>query len=206
MTTMPGHSSLSVEFLVLAYSNGYFPMADPDSGVISWYSPDPRAIIPIETYTPSRNLRRTIRRGVFRVTLNSAFREVVAGCAAREDTWISAEIVEAYGRLHERGYAHSVEAWREDRLAGGLYGVALGGAFFGESMFSRESEASKVTFAFLVHHLRQRRFILLDTQFMNPHVLQFGAMEIPRTRYLEILAQALELPCSLNECGELSAP
>jgi leucyl/phenylalanyl-tRNA---protein transferase len=206
MTKELEHSPLSVEFLLLAYSSGYFPMADPQTGVISWYSPDPRAVIPIDTYSPSRALRRTIRRGLFRVTLNSAFHEIIGGCAAREDTWISAEIIEAYGRLHERGYAHSVEAWREDRLAGGLYGVALGGAFFGESMFSKVTEASKVAFAFLVHRLRQRGFILLDTQFINPHVLQFGATEIPRARYLEILRQALEFPASLNGGEELSIP
>ena len=172
-------------------------MADPQSGVISWYSPDPRAIIPIETYSPSRTLRRTIRRGLFRVTLNSAFCDVIRGCAARDDTWISAEIIEAYGRLHERGYAHSVEAWKEDRLAGGLYGVALGGAFFGESMFSRVSEASKVAFAYLVERLRRRGYILLDTQFINDHVRQFGAIEVSRTRYLEMLVRALDVHTSL---------
>jgi leucyl/phenylalanyl-tRNA--protein transferase len=202
MTRAPEYAPLSVEFLLLAYSSGYFPMADPQSGAISWYSPDPRAIIPIETYTPSRTLRRTIHRGLFRVTLNSAFREVIRGCAARDDTWISAEIIEAYGRLHDRGYAHSVEAWSEDRLAGGLYGVALGGAFFGESMFSRVTEASKVAFAYLVDRLRRGGFILLDTQFINDHVRQFGAMEVPRPRYLEMLSRALEVHASLDGSEE----
>jgi len=205
MTRAPEYSPLSVEFLLLAYSSGYFPMADPQSGVISWYSPDPRAIIPIETYSPSRTLRRTLRRGLFRVTLNSAFPDVIRGCAARDDTWISAEIIEAYGRLHDRGYAHSVEAWKEDRLAGGLYGVAVGGAFFGESMFSRVSEASKVAFAHLVDRLRRRGFVLLDTQFINDHVRQFGAIEVPRTRYLEMLARALDAHASLVGGNESEA-
>lgn len=184
---------LTPELLVRAYCSGVFPMADPENGVIAWYAPDPRAVIPLEAFHVPRSLARTIRRGTFSVQVDTAFAAVMEGCAAREETWISAEITRAYTELHRRGLAHSVEAWHDGALAGGLYGVALGGAFFGESMFSRATDASKVALVALVERLRARGFLLLDTQFQTPHLARFGTVEIPRASYLVRLAAALTL-------------
>jgi len=174
-------------------------MADPMSGDISWYSPDPRAVIPLSSFKPSRSLRRKLKRNVFHVTINTAFRKVVGMCADRADTWISSAIVDAYDRLHREGYAHSIESWHGDLLVGGLYGVALGGAFFGESMFSRETDASKVAFAHLVQRLLRNGFVLLDTQFINKHVQTLGAIEIPRSQYLNALREAIPLPTRFDD-------
>ena len=146
---------LTTEFLLRAYSAGYFPMAESAGGPIGWYSPDPRAIIPLETFRSSRSLRQLLRRKSFAVTTDRAFDRVVRACADRRETWISGEIIEAYVALSREGYAHSVEAWLEEELVGGLYGVAIGGAFFGESMFSRRPNASKVALASLVRLLRE---------------------------------------------------
>lgn len=186
---------LDPELLELAYRRGYFPMGEPSTGEISWYSPDPRAVIPLETFRPPRSLRRLIARGEFETRINTAFTDVITACGAREETWITEEIIRAYEVLHQRGLAHSVESWQGGTLAGGLYGVALGGAFFGESMFSRVSEASKVALVRLVEILRAGGFGLLDVQFLNEHLLQFGAVEIARKEYLARLDSALELPC-----------
>jgi leucyl/phenylalanyl-tRNA---protein transferase len=181
---------LTLEVLVSAYCQGIFPM-DVD-GRILWFSPDPRAIIPLDEFHASRTLIQTIRQGRFEIRIDTAFTAVMRGCADRADgTWISQEIVEAYVRLHELGLAHAVEAWREGELAGGLYGVALGGAFFGESMFSRQRDASKVALAALVERMRTRGYTLLDIQFMTDHLARFGAVEIPRADYLRRLEGAL---------------
>ena len=161
---------------------------------IEWFSPDPRAILTLEDFHLPHALRRLLRKKVFEITINSAFSEVIGACAKRKDTWINQEIVQSYTRLHELGHAHSVEAWKEGKLAGGLYGVALGGAFFGESMFHRVTDASKIALVALVEHLRAHKFVLLDTQWLTPHLQQFGGMEISRNHYLRLLRRAVELP------------
>ena len=166
-----------------------------DGRAIRWYAPDPRAVIPLDAFHVPRSLQQTIRKGIFEVTVNADFPGVIRACAERgEETWISREIERAYTELHALGLAHSVECWKEDRLAGGLYGVALGGAFFGESMFSRETDASKVALVALVERLRARGFTLLDVQYLTPHLARFGAVEIPRAEYERRLAAALALP------------
>jgi leucyl/phenylalanyl-tRNA--protein transferase len=172
---------------------------------IQWFSPDPRGILPLERVHVSRRLARVVRTGTFRIEINRAFVEVMRACAADDrdpedpGTWINEEIIESYSALHARGMAHSVEAWRGDRLVGGLYGVALRGAFFGESMFFRETDASKVALVALVARLRSRGYVLLDTQWVTPHLEQFGAIEIPRSDYLQRLARSLTLECSFVE-------
>jgi leucyl/phenylalanyl-tRNA--protein transferase len=188
---------LSSSLLVSAYSTGWFPMA-VDDGEIRWYSPDPRGVIPLDAFHIPSRLARVIRAGRFRVEIDCRFEEVMRACAEtdRNDedagTWISEEIVASYLELHRRGLAHSVETWLDDRLAGGLYGVALGGAFFGESMFHHVTDASKVALAALVERLRTRGFRLLDVQWVTPHLEQFGAIEIPRDVYMTRLEQALK--------------
>ena len=183
---------LSPALLVAAYETGYFPMA-MDDGEIRWYSPDPRGVLPLERFHAPRRLMRVIRSGRFAVSVDRAFRQVMEGCAAdREDgTWINDEILASYCALHERGLAHSVEAWEGGALAGGLYGVSLNGAFFGESMFHRASDASKVALWALVSRLRERSLELLDIQWLTPFLERCGAVEMPRERYLEALARAL---------------
>lgn len=183
---------LTPELLVRAYCMGAFPMAGP-RGEIRWYAPDPRALLPLESYHLPRSLARTIRRGVFDVRVNTAFDTVIRACAARRETWISPEIIRAYEELHALGLAHSVESWRDGELAGGLYGVALGGAFFGESMFTRVTDGSKVALAALVERLRARGFVLLDTQYLTEHLARFGTIELSRTTYMTLLNQALRL-------------
>jgi leucyl/phenylalanyl-tRNA---protein transferase len=182
--------------LISAYSSGWFPMA-VDPGDIRWYSPDPRGVIPLDSFHVPSRLARVMRRGAFQVDRDRAFDAVIRACAEsdRHDddpgTWIDREIEVSYNELHRLGFAHSVEAWQDGRLAGGLYGVALGGAFFGESMFHRSTNASKVALVSLVEHLRVRGFRLLDIQWATPHLEQFGAVEIPRAVYLAQLEDAL---------------
>lgn len=166
-------------------------MAESRNGEVRWYSPALRGIIPLDEFKVSRSLSQTLRKETFGVKFNTSFEAVMRACAGREDTWISEEIVQSYLRLHLLGYAHSVEAWKEGVLAGGLYGVALGAAFFGESMFSRERDASKVALVHLVERLRKRKFELLDTQFVTPHLARFGTIEIPRSDYLVRLRNAI---------------
>ena len=182
--------------LVRAYRVGIFPMA-LDDGRIGWFSPDPRGILPLEAFTVPARLARLVRQGRFDVTVDRDFAGVMRACADRPDgTWISGEILESYHALHDRGIAHSIETWRDERLVGGLYGVHLGGAFFGESMFHRVTDASKVALVALVDRLRDRGFALLDIQWVTPHLEQFGAIEIPRAAYLRRLRQALALQCA----------
>jgi leucyl/phenylalanyl-tRNA--protein transferase len=186
---------ISPALLIEGYLHGVFPMGMED-GEIGWFSPDPRAIIPLDySFHVPHGLERVLKRGLFELRFNQSFETVMRACAGRKETWITGEIIESYCELHRRGFAHSVEAWREDRLAGGLYGVAIGGAFFGESMFHRETDASKVALHGLVERLRDRGFTLLDTQWLTPHLRQFGAMEIPRRRYLRLLADATRRGC-----------
>lgn len=186
------HPPLTPELIVAAYCRGIFPMAD-EEGELGWYSPDPRAVFPLDAFHVPRSLAKTIRRGVFEVRVDTAFEAVMRGCADREVTWISEDIVGAYVALHGHGLAHSVEAWRGGQLVGGLYGVALGGAFMGESMFSRETDASKVCLVALVERLRERGFALLDSQIATEHLARFGQVEIPRRDYLRQLRAALPL-------------
>ena len=188
------------ELLVSAYASGWFPMA-VERGEIRWFSPDPRGIIPIDTFHVSRRLSRVVRKGTFRIEIDRAFEEVIRACADAErdaadpGSWINEEIIASYLELHHLGVAHSVEAWNGGRLVGGLYGVALGGAFFGESMFHRETDASKVALVALVDRLRRREYQLLDTQWVTEHLEQFGAVEIPRERYLVLLDESLRHQC-----------
>ncbi len=185
--------SLKPEQIVAAYCRGIFPMADEESGEIGWYSPDPRAIFPLERFHVPRSLRRTIRQEIFEVRIDTAFEEVMRGCADRDETWISEELLQGYLALHRHGLAHSVEAWYEGELAGGLYGVALGGAFMGESMFTRVTDASKVCLAFLVERLRERGYVLLDSQLPSEHLSHYGQIVVSRASYMQQLAKALEL-------------
>ena len=182
--------------LVRAYREGIFPMALED-GEIGWFSPDPRGILPLDQFHLPARLARTLRRGTFDIRIDSDFEGVMLGCAGtrEEGTWISDEIVETYTALHRLGLAHSVEAWQGPIMAGGLYGVHLGGAFFGESMFHRVTDASKVALVALVDRLTRRGFTLLDVQWVTPHLERFGAIEIPRADYLSRLRRALERPC-----------
>jgi leucyl/phenylalanyl-tRNA--protein transferase len=187
---------LTPELLLRAYAEGLFPMANQrDDPELYWVSPDKRGIIPLDGFHVPRRLARTIRSGRFRVTSDAAFSDVMRACAApaqgREQTWINDEILRLYAALHASGHAHSVECWQGDELAGGLYGVRLGAAFFGESMFSVVRDASKVALARLVDALREGGFLLLDTQFLTQHLATFGAHEIPRSDYLLLLHRAI---------------
>ena len=187
---------LSRERLLLAYRMGIFPWYSRYEPIL-WWSPDPRLVLYPGELRVSRSLQKTIKKGLFRVTLDQAFEAVITACAqsrtsADEGTWIVEEMVDAYCNLHESGFAHSVEAWREDKLVGGLYGVSLGRCFFGESMFTYISNASKVAFVALVKHLQALNFYLIDCQVTTPHLLKFGAREIPRARYLNELDKSLK--------------
>lgn len=192
---------LTPEVLLSAYMQGIFPMAHED-GRIHWYSPNPRAVLPLAGLHVSQSLRRVIHRGPFDVRFDTAFDAVITACAApapgREQTWISAEIRSAYNELHRLGFAHSVESWVGEELAGGLYGVSIRGFFAGESMFSRRRDASKVALYYLVQRLRSRDFRLLDVQFLTPHLIRMGAVEIPRRLYLSQLRQALAVATSFG--------
>jgi leucyl/phenylalanyl-tRNA---protein transferase len=186
--------TLTPDGVELAYRHGIFPMADEGSGEILWFRPDPRAIMPLDGFHISRSLARTLRRGIFEVRVDTDFEGVMRGCADRpEGTWISERFVEVYGALHRAGKAHSVEAWRDGRLVGGAYGLALGGAFMAESMFHRETDASKVALTALVARLQERGFTLLDVQYVTPHLESLGAVDITRREYERRLERALAL-------------
>jgi leucyl/phenylalanyl-tRNA--protein transferase len=180
------------DLLLQAYRLGVFPMAI-ENGEIRWFSPDPRTILPLDGFHVPHGLKRERRAQSIEIRIDFRFDEVIKACAARPDTWINVEIIESYNHLHSLGWAHSVEAWSSNELVGGLYGVAIGGAFFGESMFHRVTGASKIALWALVDHLRARRFTLLDTQWLTPHLEQFGAKEISRALYLHLLTAAIDL-------------
>ena len=187
--------------LLDAYATGWFPMA-VSPGDIRWYSPDPRGVIPLDSFHVSRRLARAIRARGFEIRVDSAFEKVIVACSQRSDAdgnWIDREIIDSYCNLHALGHAHSVETWQRDTLVGGLYGVALGGAFFGESMFHRTGDASKIALVALVERLRARGYALLDTQWVTDHLAQFGAIEIPRRRYLRLLEEALRTETVFDE-------
>jgi leucyl/phenylalanyl-tRNA---protein transferase len=186
--------AITPETILNAYAQGAFPMAD-EVGVIRWYTADPRGVLPLDKFYQPRSLKQVVKRGKFEIRINSDFKGVMQGCRANreEGTWISAELIELYIRLHEMGFAHSVECWHEGKLAGGLYGVAMGGVFFGESMFHYVTDASKVALVALVQRLRERHFELLDTQAVTSHLKRFGAIEIPARQYLAKLHATLTL-------------
>jgi leucyl/phenylalanyl-tRNA--protein transferase len=190
---------IPASLLIAAYESGYFPMA-MDDGEIRWFSPDPRGVLPLDAFRPSRRLLRAVRSGRFETSVDRAFLDVMRSCADDRDegTWISGEIIEAYGALHEAGLAHSVEVWQGDLLVGGLYGVSIGGAFFGESMFHHVTDASKVALVELIARLRERGYRLLDIQWLTPHLATFGAIEIPKSEYLELLAGSLRIDCTFD--------
>lgn len=197
---------LSVPRLLLAYRSGIFPWTVKP---ITWWSPDPRAIFELDKFHVSRSLAKVIRTGNFQVTIDRAFTEVMNGCAApgpgRRTTWITREFLRAYTELHKQGHAHSLECWRNEKLVGGIYGVAIGGFFAGESMFHRVSNASKIALYHLIKHLRQRHFELFDIQMLTPITSRLGAIQIPRTEYLKRLAQAVEKPCTfMPESSEIA--
>jgi leucyl/phenylalanyl-tRNA---protein transferase len=192
---------LSPELLLCAYASGVFPMAnDRFDPTIHWIEPRRRGILPLEAFHVPKSLRKVVRQGRFEIRVDSAFAEVIAACAAsrpeRPRTWLNDELLELYGALHERGYAHSVEAWADGRLAGGLYGVSLGAAFFGESMFTRQRDASKAALVDLVERLRAGGYLLLDTQFVTDHLRRFGAIEVSRPLYRAMLRDAIETPAT----------
>jgi leucyl/phenylalanyl-tRNA---protein transferase len=185
---------LTPDILLAGYCQGYFPMAD-ENGEISWYDTNPRAIIPLDAFHAPRRLARRVRNGGFEIRIDHDFRAIMVACAEprpNQGGWISSEMIDAYTDLHQAGFAHSVETWRDGRLVGGLYGVAIRGLFAGESMFSRETDASKVALVHLVERLRRGGFTLLDSQYIvGEHMLQFGTIEIPRAEYKRRLQEAL---------------
>lgn len=182
---------IAPHILLGAYAQGVFPMAE--KGEIVWFAPHMRGLIPLdERFHINRGLRKSLRKQPFEIRFNTAFREVMLACSERESTWIDAVILESYCQLHNLGYAHSVECWDADGLQGGLYGVSLGKAFFGESMFSRKTDASKIALVALVDFLRRGDFQLLDTQWMTAHLRSFGGFEIPQKQYLQLLRSVLE--------------
>jgi leucyl/phenylalanyl-tRNA---protein transferase len=193
---------LTPDMLLAAYAAGVFPMAESrDDPAIFWVDPKRRGILPLDGFHISRSLARTMRRGGFRISFDTAFDAVVAGCADRPETWINDTIHALYTALHNRGAAHSVEVWDGDALVGGVYGVSLGAAFFGESMFSRRTDASKIALAWLVDRLRMGGFALFDTQFLTDHLQTLGAVEIPRQSYRAMLAKALDQSADFNVPG-----
>lgn len=197
------HLRMTPELVLRAYTAGVFPMAehagDPE---VFWVDPEQRGVLPLDTFHVPRRLRRTWRQQPFRITVNEAFDRVVAACAeprpGHPETWINGPIRDVYSTLHTRGFAHSVECWEEAELVGGLYGVAINAAYFGESMFSRRTDASKIALIYLVERLQQRGFLLLDTQFVTEHLRHFGATEISRADYHRKLAYALSQPATFS--------
>lgn len=190
--------------LLSAYCDGAFPMGHED-GTLSWFRPKHRGILPVHDFHVPRRFARYLRDHPFELRWNTAFGDVMRACADREETWINDRILDSYQALHELGYAHSAEVWRGRRLVGGVYGVAIGGAFFGESMFSRETQASKVALTHLQWRLRDRGFLLHDTQWTTPHLAMFGGHEIPCGHYMKLLNEAIQLPVSFDETRPLKA-
>lgn len=192
---------INTQLLLSAYSQGIFPMSD-ETGEINWYCPDPRAVIPIDNYRPSKSLRPILNKGQFEIRVNEQFEQVMRFCAqprsSDDGVWISEEMIQVYTEFHKLGFAHSVEAYQNDVLVGGLYGVHLGAVFFGESMFSKVSNASKVAFHHLILILKQNHFELLDSQFINDNVIRYGAIEISRITFLKQLESAISHPCKFE--------
>lgn len=206
-----GEPKLTPKLLLSAYAQGWFPMADSDDSDIRWYSPDPRGVFPLDAFHVPKNLRRAVRQQRFEIRSDTVFGQVMRECAAPRRyeavSWIDGDIISAYTQLFELGFAHSVEAWLDGKLVGGLYGVALGGAFFGESMFTRPAlggtNASKICLVHLVGMMQREKFQLLDTQFTNDHLMQFGVVEISRRAYLSRLSKAIRLQCAWGDVGVL---
>lgn len=193
---------ITPDILLRAYAMGIFPMAESrDDPMIHWVDPRRRGILPLEGFHISRSLARRLRSGAYRVTTDRAFADVVTACADRGETWISRRIQQLYHALHDQGHAHSLEVWHGDRMIGGVYGVTLGAAFFGESMFSRATDGSKLALAHLVARLRAGGFRLFDTQFLTPHLASLGAVEIPRGTYHRLLAEALAEAATFDPPG-----
>ena len=201
---MPAKPAISIEELLWAYSHGVFPMADSRDGPVQWYSANPRAVLPLDQFKTSRTLRQRVRRGEYDIRFDTAFEQVIRSCGQprhqHPDTWINEQIIDAFVKAHELGLTHSVEAWtrptnqdESSTLAGGLYGLSLGGAFFGESMFSRATDASKVCLVHLVEHLKKQGYVLLDVQMNSKHMAQFGTIDIPHDAYLAQLEAALKI-------------
>jgi leucyl/phenylalanyl-tRNA---protein transferase len=191
-------TAITADIVLKAYAAGLFPMAESAADPrLHWIDPEERGILPLDGFHVSHSLRKTVRRQLYTIQVNTAFTDVIRACAApgrgRTTTWINRRIVDLYTELFGKGQCHSVEAWHEGKLVGGLYGVHIGGAFFGESMFSRATDASKVALVHLVARLRAQGFLLLDAQFMNDHLMQFGATPVPRARYRQMLAAAIRV-------------
>lgn len=191
---------LTPDLLLHAYASGIFPMSEScDDPEIFWVDPQRRGILPLDGFHMSRSLRKTILKNIYDVRFNTDFSGVVAGCAKRDETWINQTIFDLYQTLHASGHAHSQEIWQENQLVGGVYGVSFGGAFFGESMFSRRRDVSKIALAYLVDRLRQTGFTLFDTQFITPHLTSLGGVEIDRQDYLSMLSDAI------SQCADIHA-
>lgn len=202
MPEKPLNDDLTPDILLRAYAMGVFPMSDGrDDPEIHWIDPRRRGVLPLDGFHISRSLAKRIQSGAFRVTTDTAFSDVVAACADRGETWISHRIQNLYVALHAQGFAHSVEVWHADTLVGGVYGVTLGAAYFGESMFSRATDASKLALAYAVHRLRAGGFRLFDTQFLTPHLASLGGQEIHRAEYHRQLAQALQQSATFDPPG-----
>lgn len=192
--TSTGHE-LHPEQVILAYANGYFPMAEENTAAeevaVYWHKPRKRAVFLLDKYTLSKSLIKLLRSGEFSFTINSAFDQVIEGCANRESTWISEEILDVYKKLNKMGFAYSFETWSKGKLAGGLYGIVLGKVFFGESMFHTQTGASKAAFAFLVQTLKEREFCMIDSQYLNHFTESLGAIEITDHKYMKLLRESI---------------
>lgn len=186
---------LKPDNMIRLYSKGAFPMADENTGAVNWYLPETRCIIPLNNFNVPRSLKNLLRKSDFEIRFNTDFINVVKGCADRESTWISDELIEAYLRLHKKGYIKTVETWKDNKLVGGLYGISFRGAFFGESMFSNIPQASKVALVNLIYHLIEKNFVLLDVQFITEHLKMFGAIEISWDDYQEKLLDSYSRIC-----------
>lgn len=189
-------SKLAPEMLLSAYTQGYFPMPDPETNEIAWYRPDPRAIFEFDDFHVSKSLRKVISKEDYKITFSEDFEQVMRACADRDDTWITEEFISAYCRIHKLGFAHSVEVWRDEQLVGGTYGVCIRSAFFAESMFHRETNMSKVALWALTENLKRNKFKLLECQFMTAHLSSLGAKNISNEDYQKRLKEALADPAS----------
>jgi leucyl/phenylalanyl-tRNA--protein transferase len=186
---------LKPDNMIRLYSKGAFPMADESTGAVNWYLPENRCIIPLNNFNIPRSLKKSLNENIFEIRYNSDFINVVKGCADRESTWISEELIEAYLRLHKNGYIKTVETWKDNELVGGLYGVSFRGAFFGESMFSKVPQASKVALVNLIYHLKKQNYVLLDVQFITEHLKMFGAIEISWDEFQAMLLESYTRNC-----------